>query len=128
MHFIFIRLNGENSVEISNKELISTPMIMNHKSFGFLLQGKKANLTYLTKFEPPVVFLQLISPKASAKPIRETSSFPVIHNIGNIRTFVLLKVENKLWLYHFNSKDHDKGKCALKLIRLSNLFPLELVQ
>ena len=74
MHFIFIRLNGENSVEISNKELISTLMIMNHKSFGFLLQGKKANLTYLTKFEPspPLAFLQLISPKASAKPIRET--------------------------------------------------------
>ena len=77
MHFTFIILNGDNSVEISNKELISTLLIMNHKLFGFLLQGKKSNLTKNTGQNLNlvlfgIIFLQLISPKTSAKPIRET--------------------------------------------------------
>ena len=39
------------------------------------------------------------------------SSFPVIHKVGNVGIFVLLKFENKLDTvfghFNFNSKHHD---------------------
>ena len=63
------------------------------------------------------------------------SSFSIIHKVGNIGTFALLKFENKLDRkvshFNFNSKYHNKCKLVLKLIHFptsSNLFPLENVQ
>ena len=63
------------------------------------------------------------------------SSFPVIHKVGNIGIFVLLKFENKMEreIIHlnYNSEHHDKCKFVLKLIKLltvSNFFPLEVVR
>ena len=63
------------------------------------------------------------------------SSFPVIHKVGNIRIFLLLKFGKKLDReinhFNFNSKHYDKSKFTLKLIGLLtvfNLFPLEVVQ
>ena len=62
------------------------------------------------------------------------SSFPVIHKIGKVGIFVLLRVENKLdrGINHFslNPEYHDKCKFPLKFIRLltvSNLFILKYV-
>ena len=63
------------------------------------------------------------------------SSFPVIHKVGNVGIFVLVKCETKLDKeinhFSFNSKHYKKCKFTLKLIGLltvSNLFPLEVVQ
>ena len=46
------------------------------------------------------------------------SSFPVIHKVGNVAIFVLLKFQNKLGgeirLFNLNSTHNDKGKLALK--------------
>ena len=52
--------------------------------------------------------------------ISQESSFPVIHKIGNVDMFVLLKFENKMDReiidFNFNSKHCDKY-FALKMIR-----------
>ena len=63
------------------------------------------------------------------------SSFPVIHKVGNIDIFVLLKFGNKLdvVISHINfiSKQYDKCKFVLELVLLGtivNLFLLEVVQ
>ena len=60
------------------------------------------------------------------------SSFPVIHKVGNIGIFVLLKSVKKLDVTSiFFSKHRHKCKRALKIIKLittHNLFLLEVVQ
>ena len=57
------------------------------------------------------------------------SSFSVIHKVGNVDIFVLLKFGNKMDTeishFNYNSKYYDKCKSASKLIRLlsdDNLF------
>ena len=58
----------------------------------------------------------------------------MIHKVGNVDIFLLLKFENKIAreICHsdYNSKHYDKCKFDLKLIKfltVSNLFPLEVV-
>ena len=61
-----------------------------------------------------------------------TYEFSVIHKVGNVEIFVLLKFENReLSHFNLNSKHYGKCKFTLKLIWLltfSNLFILEIVQ
>ena len=63
------------------------------------------------------------------------SSFAVIHKVGNVDTFVLLKFETKWdWEinhFNFNSEYKDKCKFDLKLswyLAVLNLFQLEVVR
>ena len=55
------------------------------------------------------------------------SSFPVIHKVGNVLIFVLLKYENKLNVVFshitFISKHHGKRKFAINSFRLQQ-FPI----
>ena len=67
--------------------------------------------------------------------LTEHPSFPTIHRVGNIGIFVLLTYEDmldrKVNHFNFSSKYQSKCKLALKLIRLStvsNIFLLEVVQ
>ena len=64
------------------------------------------------------------------------TSFRIIHEVGNVGIFVLLNFENKMDTVEKSVtitiiESTDKCKFALKLIRLlaiSNLFPLKVVQ
>ena len=58
-----------------------------------------------------------------------------MHRVNNVGVFVLLKFQNKMDReisdLNYISKNYDKCKSALKLIRfltVYNLFPLEVVQ
>ena len=91
-------------------------------------------MTFLSGRPACVFYVQIIDSRIKQSLMRH-SSFPVIHKVGNVGIFVLLKFENKLnrEISHFNfiSKHYDKCKFALKLIWLipvSNLFQLEVVQ